>query len=364
MEWNYLTQTGKRYWQYLGISFVILFIYLAYSSFTTLNELAGKPYIVAQTLISVINFFITFHVIVRGMYKAKEGKIRTIKMQVLWLLLITTITTLSYMLLDLMFMVFAPYTLEQLLATLFKDIEQPSYPILIVLSFLSYWSVMVIWVLVYVIVVSGRNYKKLKEVIEKQELKILINQINPDFLYNTMDVIKKMIDVDAEQAADVVTQASELFRYNLTASNSNTGQIEQELASLTNYLGLLKLQGGAPDKIYINLEQQEHLVELPTMTLIFMASHILKNALYPHHALSMTGNIIDGSYQIVLLHSSAKKRKLDVEYFRNIQRRLAFIFNQNAQLISIKDKTSHKLILTVPIKVQETIHPQILPSVI
>ena len=54
MDWTYLTRTGKRYWQYLGLSFVLLFIYYIHSSFVTLNEI--KDY----------RLFLIFYVIFRG----------------------------------------------------------------------------------------------------------------------------------------------------------------------------------------------------------------------------------------------------------------------------------------------------------
>ena len=365
MNWQYLTHTGKKYWQYLGISFVIGIGYSFYTILTFFEELASRPYLVAQVLVSYTGFFIAFHVVARGMYKVNEHKIMSIKKQLLWIICISIVAPLPWLLIDFLFFQLAPrtFTFDDLMNIMYQlPTTNLSYQLMTIAG--SYWGNFIVYLIVYVMIVSGRNYHKLKDINEKQELKILINQINPDFLYNTMDVIKRTIDVDAEQAADVVTQASELFRYNLTASKNNAATIEQELDSLTNYLNLLKLQNRAPQDIHIELADQHFIESLPTMTLIFMVSHILKNALHPNHSLLIKGQRQGEKYVLSLLHTSTKKRIVDADYFRNIKHRLAFMFHDTAQLTSVKDKNSHKLMLSLPLKEQTTTHPDILPSVI
>lgn len=70
------------------------------------------------------------------------------------------------------------------------------------------------------------------------ELDFLKAQINPHFLFNTLNsVYARIFDAD-EQAADLVLRLSELMRYNLYEADQPTIALDKELAYIENYLNL------------------------------------------------------------------------------------------------------------------------------
>lgn len=92
----------------------------------------------------------------------------------------------------------------------------------------------------------------LNEVYEKQqlqkqaEMKAWQSQINPHFLYNTLNTFYwKLIEDDHDELANYVIAMSALFKYSVNASNtSDIVPIEQELAHITHYLTLMKMRMG------------------------------------------------------------------------------------------------------------------------
>lgn len=70
------------------------------------------------------------------------------------------------------------------------------------------------------------------------ELSFLKSQINPHFLFNTLNAIyTKTVDVD-EQAADLVLKLSDLMRYSLYESSKESVILSKEIGYIENYLDL------------------------------------------------------------------------------------------------------------------------------
>lgn len=70
------------------------------------------------------------------------------------------------------------------------------------------------------------------------ELSFLKSQINPHFLFNTLNAIyTKTVDVD-EQAADLVLKLSDLMRYSLYESSKESVMLSHEISYIENYLDL------------------------------------------------------------------------------------------------------------------------------
>jgi len=72
------------------------------------------------------------------------------------------------------------------------------------------------------------------------ELDFLKSQINPHFLFNTLNsVYTRTIDID-EQASDLVLKLSDLMRYSLYGVNEEKVPLSEELEYIQNYLDLEK----------------------------------------------------------------------------------------------------------------------------
>jgi len=354
MKSTYLTQVGKNYWQYQGMYFLFFVVTVTFSNLKAFASFASHGYIISYTIAAMFGMFFCCHVIARGIYKYAEKRNNGIFKNVLWLLFNSIICATVYFLLDLAFyhLSAASFTLTDVFEALnVKNSENISFSLKLFMHWTGYWTTMGFWLIIYSFISSSRFYKALKEQNDSQELKLLLNQINPEFLYATMDAIKTSIDKDTEKAADIVTQASELFRYNLMSSKTNHADINEELVSLNHYLGLLKEQNRSPETIHIQLNNQEDIPKLPAMSMIFMLSHILNNAKNQTHALSIDGTIINNNYKIEMLHTSAKKYKADLSYLKNLRLRLQHMYQGKAQLNVKKDRLSHKLTLILPLVV-------------
>ena len=104
--------------------------------------------------------------------------------------------------------------------------------------FLSHTFIFVLWCILYLSITSIRDKKNLSIQLQEQQLASLMNQINPHFLFNSLNTIRGMIYEDQDKAAELVTQFSSLFRYNLSLERKKTTYLGEELTVCQQYLAL------------------------------------------------------------------------------------------------------------------------------
>ena len=88
--------------------------------------------------------------------------------------------------------------------------------------------------------VMRQGEKKQQEV--EAELAWLKNQINPHFLFNTLNNISSLTQIDADEAQDAIMQLSDLLRYAMYETNKPTVPLQGEVEFMRNYIGLMKLR--------------------------------------------------------------------------------------------------------------------------
>lgn len=102
------------------------------------------------------------------------------------------------------------------------------------------------------------NEMELKRQAESQksaeaELVWLKNQLNPHFLFNTLNNISSLIQVDADTAQESIGQLSDLLRYALYESSQKEVPLASEVAFMRDYIDLMRLRCNKMAKIEVEL---------------------------------------------------------------------------------------------------------------
>ena len=82
--------------------------------------------------------------------------------------------------------------------------------------------------------------RKQKEV--EAELAWLKNQINPHFLFNTLNNISSLAQIDGEETQEAIMQLSDLLRYAMYETNKPKVKLDGEVEFMRNYINLMKLR--------------------------------------------------------------------------------------------------------------------------
>jgi LytS/YehU family sensor histidine kinase len=108
----------------------------------------------------------------------------------------------------------------------------------------------------------------------QSELNFLKSQINPHFLFNTLNSLYALTIKKSDKAPDIVIKLSEMMRYMLYECNEKYVPLEKELTYLKNYIELEKLR--QPTSIHIDFRVIGNTDNLVVSPLIFIS--FLENA--------------------------------------------------------------------------------------
>ena len=111
---------------------------------------------------------------------------------------------------------------------------------------------------------------------KKAQLKNLQLQINPHFLYNTLETISSMAAVkQVFDICDICQKLGEIFRYNLGKNYGEFVTVAQELGHVQNYIFIIKKRYGNRFEVFYNISIDTD----NAMTLRFILQPIVENAI-------------------------------------------------------------------------------------
>jgi two-component system, LytTR family, sensor histidine kinase AlgZ len=93
----------------------------------------------------------------------------------------------------------------------------------------------------------------------------LMSQINPHFLFNSLNSVRALVIEDPAKAQTAVTALSELMRYSLNASQSATVPLETEIDMVRTYLSLQEVRLDERLTSQIDIAADTRGVQVPTM---------------------------------------------------------------------------------------------------
>jgi sensor histidine kinase YesM len=123
---------------------------------------------------------------------------------------------------------------------------------------------------------------KLKEELNKKnyetELALIKSQINPHFLFNTINNIDVLIEKNAAQASAYLNKLSDIMRFMLYETKAEKIPIENELAYIEKYIELQKIRTSNPKYVSYSVEGNLYGKMIAPMILIPFVENAFKHA--------------------------------------------------------------------------------------
>lgn len=228
--------------------------------------------------------------------------------------------------------------------------------------FLGYVMYMIYLVFFYAV----NYYQSLKEKIKKEseyktlireaELQALKSQINPHFLFNSLNSISSLTVSNPEKAQEMVINLSTFMRYSLQHNENEMVSFARELDNIKLYLSIEKVRFGKKLNAEFEIDAQCMEAQIPNMILQPLFENAIKYGVYEttEQVTIKTKCECDGlALKISITNdydaSTIKKRGEGIG-LRNIRKRMEIIYNQ-PDLIQVTDhKTSFEVQLIIPQK--------------
>lgn len=186
-----------------------------------------------------------------------------------------------------------------------------------------------------------RTMRMEKEIAEKEqfktELAFLKSQVNPHYLFNTINDIYALTQQQSEEAPDALLKLSELLRYMLRESDDAYVPLAKEIAYLENVIELQRLGQKGRSFIDFKVEGNVENQKIAPLILINFIENAFKHGVFKEAdepiqiKLSVAGQQF--SMHVKNKINAARKDKTGGIGLTNVKRRLALIYPQKHELL-------------------------------
>lgn len=114
------------------------------------------------------------------------------------------------------------------------------------------------------------------------ELTWLKNQLNPHFLFNTLNNISSLTQIDADKAQESIGQFSELLRYALYESNVKKVKLTDETEFMKNYINLMSLRCNEMTLVETRFDSFDESLTISPLLFISLIENAFKHGISSH----------------------------------------------------------------------------------
>lgn len=182
---------------------------------------------------------------------------------------------------------------------------------------------------------TEKHQRLLQEEAKKAELAFLKSQINPHFLYNTLNYVYSLAIPVSDKLADAVLKLSDLMRYTLQDTADGKVLLEKEIEYLESYIALFRMR--FEPAFYVQfVAQGVHEQRIASLLLIPFVENAFKHGVVndPLHPVKISLKVIGKHLEFKvdnLINPGPKDHSSGIGLV-NIQRRLDLIYPDQHEL--------------------------------
>lgn len=169
----------------------------------------------------------------------------------------------------------------------------------------------------------------------------LKNQLNPHFLFNSLNSIRTLVDVDPELSKTAINQLSGLLRSSLHTGKQRTITLRQELQTVTDYLAIERIRFDSRLNWEYQIDENTFDYQVPPMMLQTLVENAVKHGisnLKQGGLIRLKGNVFNNMLTLQLFNSGQYNPQPGHQGvgLANTAERLAILYDERAS-ISIKN---------------------------
>jgi LytS/YehU family sensor histidine kinase len=201
-----------------------------------------------------------------------------------------------------------------------------------------------------------QNESQLKALVKEAELHALKSQINPHFLFNSLNSISSLTMTDPKRAQEMVIDLSQLMRYSLKHDQNEKVTFQHELENNKLYLHIEKVRFGRKLNPVFEIDKKCLQAKIPNMILQPLYENAIKYGVYEATdpvEIETRCKCSDEVLEVIITNnydSNVISKKGEGIGLRNIRERLQIIFGSPHFLKIDDNKKEFKVTLTIPQK--------------
>lgn len=185
------------------------------------------------------------------------------------------------------------------------------------------------------------------------ELAFLKSQINPHFLFNTLNNLFSLAHSRSEKTAAAIMKLSELMRYMLEDTGGKKVELYRELEYIKNYLELQRLRLDDAVKVELIMEGDFYNKSIEPLLLIPFIENAFKHGVSYQEKSFIHIELISNDHQLVLkMENSIPSQKMEKDAvsgigLKNVKKRLKLLYPGAHRLHMIQNESKYIVHLTI-----------------
>ncbi len=169
------------------------------------------------------------------------------------------------------------------------------------------------------------------------QFETLKSQVNPHFLFNSLNVLSSLIFIDQERAANFVRQLSRVYRYVLDHKDMDTISLKEELPFIESYIFLLKTRFDQNLSVDIDISAEKQNFKVAPMVIQLLVENAIKhNVISKRKPLKVILSTSDNEGYLTVSNNlqlkSSTERSSSIG-LTNIQKRYDYLSNKKIEIL-------------------------------
>ena len=185
------------------------------------------------------------------------------------------------------------------------------------------------------------------------ELAWLKNQINPHFLFNTLNNISSLTQIDPDAAQDAIAQLSDLLRYAMYETRKDLVPLQGEMEFMRNYVELMKLRCSEKTKVNSTFNVQRSTLEIAPLLFISLIENAFKHGVSSNRDSRIDIGLTADEQQLIFTCDNTNYPKTDSDRsgsgigLENTRRRLDLIYKDRYTWEQTLEDNIYKVKITI-----------------
>ena len=137
----------------------------------------------------------------------------------------------------------------------------------------------IIWTFLYVAITATRQGLEMRVRLRDAQLRALENQVNPHFLFNSLNTIRGMIVEDPSLAQDMVTRLANILRYNLEREKTSLVPLAREIEIAADYLAIESIRFDERLTVRMEIDPSAAHAQVPSMLVQTLVENAVKHGI-------------------------------------------------------------------------------------
>jgi len=199
-----------------------------------------------------------------------------------------------------------------------------------------------------------QEQSQLETMLKESELEMLKSQINPHFIFNSLNSISSLTITAPDRARAMVIKLSEFLRYSLGKENDQLNTLDEELNNLLLYLDIEKVRFGDRLQVETDIAEDTKACTLPNLILQPLFENAIKHGIYEslEQVTIRLNAVLDGNILRVTVQNeydpNAVSRKGKGIGLKNVTQRLQVIYGVPKLVFTEKSEEIFTVRLDIP----------------